>query len=324
MNKATSPTRSDLEEFSDRTFNITRYSADDRMIMILKMFVSQGVIRKLQVPFAKLVAYICTLRSLYADVPYHNWTHACDVTQFVFSCINRGRLRLYLQDIELFALLVAAISHDVDHQGLNNAFHVKARTPIGMLYEDRPVMEMHHLATSIRLLEMSDHNIVEGIDSASDRSHFFEFFIKIILATDMDKHFAYIKEFEEVSKDFDKRNERHRLLLAQIVLKAGNVANTTRPFDVASDMAHQLMDEFFKQGDLEKQLGLEVTATCDRTKARHLSVAQVSFYSFVASPLLTALGQFIPALADTCEQLEKNKKMWEQQKTQWETSQKDS
>jgi hypothetical protein len=292
--------------------------------MILKMFVSQGVIRKLQVPFAKLVAYICTLRSLYADIPYHNWTHACDVTQFVFSCINRGRLRLYLQDIELFALLVAAISHDVDHQGLNNAFHVKAKTPIGMLYEDRPVLEMHHLATAIRLLEMPDHNIVEGIDSPEDKSHFFEFFIKIILATDMDKHFAYIKEFEEVSKDFDKRNERHRLLLAQIIIKAGNVANTTRPFDVASDMAHQLTDEFFKQGDVERQLGLEVTGTCDRTKARHLSVAQVSFYSVIASPLLTALGQFLPALADTCEQLEKNKKMWEQQKAQWEASQKDS
>ncbi|OHS94193.1 3'5'-cyclic nucleotide phosphodiesterase family protein [Tritrichomonas foetus] len=321
MSRSSSPTRSDLEEYSDRFFNIMNYNEDDRIIMILKMFVSQGVIRKLQVPFQKLVQFVCTVRSCYNETPYHNWTHACDVTQFAFSCIMRGRLRLYLQDIELFALLLACVCHDVDHHGLNNAFHKKARTPLGILYDERPVMEMHHAATAIRLLEMPEHDILEGIENPSEKSHFYEFFIKIILATDMDKHFAYIKEFEEMSSDFDKRNERHRLLLAQIVMKSGDVSNTTRAFDVASDMSHKLTDEFFKQGDLERQLGIEVTPMCDRTKASHISTSQVGFYGFIAAPLLTALGNFITALADNTDQLEKNKRQWEQQKEQWELSQ---
>lgn len=38
-------------------------------------------------------------------------------------------------------------------------------------------------------------------------------------------------------------------------------------------------------------------------------------------PLLTALGKFLPALADNTEQLEKNKRTWEQQKIQFEASQ---
>lgn len=321
MSKSSSPTRSDLEEYSDRLFNIVAYGDDDRIIMLLKMFVSQGVIRKLQVPFQKLVQFICTVRSCYNDTPYHNWTHACDVTQFIFSCVMRGRLRLYLQDIELFALLLAAVCHDLDHHGLNNAFHKKARTPLGILYDERPVMEMHHCATAIRLLEMPDHNVLEGIETWAEKSHFYEFFIKIILATDMDKHFAYIKEFEEMTAEFDKRNERHRLLLAQIVMKCGDVSNTTRAFDVASDMSYKLTDEFFKQGDTERSLGLEVTPMCDRTKASHISTSQVGFYGFIASPLLAALGKFIPALVDNSEQLEKNKRQWEQQKEQYEASQ---
>ena len=321
MSRASAPTRSDLEEFSDRLFNIMSYNEDDRMVMILKMFVSLNLIRKLQIPFQKLTHFICTLRSCYNVTPYHNWTHACDVLQFSFSCIIRGRLRQYLNDIEIFALLMAAISHDVDHHGLNNAFHKKARTPLGILYEDKPVMEMHHCATSIRLLSMPEHNVLEGIESYNERCHFYEFFIKIILATDMDKHLQYIKDFEEVSKEFDKRNEKHRLLLAQIIMKCGDLSNTTRAFDTASAMAYSLTEEFFRQGDLEAKLGVEITPMCDRSKASHISCSQVGFYGFLASPLLTALGKFIPSLADNTEQLEKNKRTWEQQKLQWEASQ---
>lgn len=322
MSRSSSPTRSDLEEFSERLFNIMNYNDEDRIIMVLKMFVSLGVIRKLQVPFQKLVQFVCTVRACYTDCPYHNWTHAVDVTQFIFSCVMRGRLRLYLQDIELFALLLASICHDIDHRGLNNSFHKKAKTALGILYEERPIMEMHHSALSIRLLGLPENDLLEGIDSQTEKSHFFDFFVKIILATDMDKHSAYIKEFEEITSNFDKRNERHRLLLAQILMKAGNMSNTTRPFEVASDMAHCLNDEFFKQGDLEKQLGIELSQGCDRSKAENLSVSQINFYDFFALPLFTALGNFIPALADNNEQLEKNKKQWEQQKEQWETSQK--
>ncbi|EAX98423.1 3'5'-cyclic nucleotide phosphodiesterase family protein [Trichomonas vaginalis G3] len=321
MSRASAPTRSDIEEYSDRLFNILSYNDDDRMIMILKLFVSQGVIRKLQVPFQKLTQFICSLRSCYNVTPYHNWTHACDVMQFVFSCIIRGHLRQYLNDLEIFALLLAAICHDVDHHGLNNAFHKKARTPLGILYEDKPVMEMHHCATAIRLLAMPEHDILEGIESYADKCHFYEFFIKIILATDMEKHMQYIKDFEEVTKEFDKRNEKHRLLLAQIVIKAGDLSNTTRAFDTAAAMATNLMEEFFKQGDLESKLGVEITPMCDRSKATHISCSQVGFYGFCASPLLTALGKFITSLADNTEQLEKNKRVWEQQKIQWEQSQ---
>jgi hypothetical protein len=228
ITKSQSPSRAGIEEFSERFFNILKYSDDERIIMLLKMFISQGIVRKLQVPSQKLVNLFLALRASYNMPPYNNWTHACDVTQFVLSCIVRGKLKQYFNDLEIFALLLAAMSHDLDHRGLNNAFNKKARTSLGILYEDRPVMEMQLCAMTIRLLSMPEYDVLEGIENYAERCVFYEFFIKLILATDMDKDFQYIKDFEAITTDFEKRDELHRLLLAQISFKSGDVSNTTR------------------------------------------------------------------------------------------------
>ena len=311
MNRASNPSRADVEEYSNKSLNIAQYSEDDKIVMLLKMFVSQGIVRKLQVPFPKLVQFICAIRGNYNNVPYHNWNHACDVTQFVFSCITKGRLRVYLQEIEIFALLLASICHDVDHQGLNNAFHRKAQTPLGILYHERPVMEMHHIATALSLMSIPEHDILEGLDNQEDQTHFYEFFIKLILATDMEKHNAIIQEFQEIIKDFDKKNQRHRLLLAQILIKCGNMSNMMRSFDVVSDMAHSLYEEYFKQGDLEKKLGIEVSQMCDRNKPA-VRENEIEFYRSFGIPLFELLSKLIPALADNNVIIDNNKKQWEQ------------
>lgn len=320
MSKSSSPTKADVDAYSDRLFDVANLSEDDKVIMLLKMFASQGITKKLNVPFEKLTQFICSLRQCYNTVPYHNWTHACDVTQFVFSCIIRGKLRQYINDIEIFALLLASICHDVDHEGLNNAFHRKAKTQLGLLYNDKPTMEMHHCATALKLLSMPEHNILEGLENYTDKVHFYEFFISLILATDMDKHFQYIKDFEAISKEFDKRNDIHRLILAQIVIKSGDLSNTARSFDTASRSAKLLMEEFFLQGDIESSLGVEVTPMCSRSEAQHISFSQISFYGVIAAPLFSVLGKFVPSLMDNLEKLEENKNQWEQQRSRLEVS----
>lgn len=318
INKSATPSREDVTEYSNRLFSILSYTEDERLVMIMKMFISLNLVKNLNIPVHKLARYVYTLRSCYNITPYHNWTHACDVFQFVYSCIVRGNIKSYLSDLEIFALLMAALSHDADHHGLNNIFNKKARTPLGILYSDKPVMEMHHCSTSIHILSMPEYDVLENIKSYDDRLHFFEFFIKIILATDMDKHSKYIKDFDEISQSFDKLNSEHRLLLSQIIMKCGDLSNTTRSFDTALAMSLSLTEESFRQGDLERKLGFDITAGCDRSKFKHISFSQVGFYSFVAGPLLSELGKFIPSLSDNYEQLKSNQSVWEEQKRQYE------
>ena len=51
------------------------------------------------------------------------------------------------------ALLVATISHDVDHRGFNNAFLVKCGDPLSRLYGSS-TMESHHYEQTIYLLQV--------------------------------------------------------------------------------------------------------------------------------------------------------------------------
>lgn len=41
---------------------------------------------------------------------------------------------------------MAALSHDVDHPGLNNGFLVNTLDEMALLYNDQSVLENHHVA----------------------------------------------------------------------------------------------------------------------------------------------------------------------------------
>lgn len=47
-------------------------------------------------------------------------------------------------------------------------------------------------------------------------------------------------------------------------MHAADVSTQTRTFDVAVEWTHLLFDEFFNQGDIEKEKGLPVSFLCDR------------------------------------------------------------
>jgi len=56
----------------------------------------------------------------------------------------------WLTDLEIFATLVAAIIHDYEHTGTTNNFHVMSGTETALLYNDRAVLENHHISASFR------------------------------------------------------------------------------------------------------------------------------------------------------------------------------
>lgn len=55
---------------------------------------------------------------------------------------------------------------------------------------------------------------------------------------------------------------RHFIL--QIALKCADISNPCRPWEVSRKWSLKVCDEFFRQGDYERQLGLPVTDICDR------------------------------------------------------------
>lgn len=56
----------------------------------------------------------------------------------------------WLSDLEIFATLVAAIVHDFEHTGTTNNFHVMSGSETALLYNDRAVLENHHISAAFR------------------------------------------------------------------------------------------------------------------------------------------------------------------------------
>ena len=72
-----------------------------------------------------LCRWIASVKKNYRKVRYHNWRHAFNVCQTAFCMLKTGNLSSVFSDSEQLALLIACLSHDLDHRGTNNAFQAK-------------------------------------------------------------------------------------------------------------------------------------------------------------------------------------------------------
>ena len=70
-----------------------------------------------------------------------------------FSLLSNVSLfHRYLTRLDVFSLLVAAIGHDVGHNGLSNQYHTISRSKLALLYNDSSVLENMHASILITIL----------------------------------------------------------------------------------------------------------------------------------------------------------------------------
>lgn len=63
-------------------------------------------------------------------------------TNTLFFNQNTNLSRI-LGELETLALIVACLSHDLDHRGTNNSFQIKTSSPLAQLYSTS-TLEHHH------------------------------------------------------------------------------------------------------------------------------------------------------------------------------------
>ena len=66
--------------------------------------------------------------------PYHNSVHAADVTQAMYCFLQEPKIRDHLTPMEAMCSLLAAVSHDLDHPGVNQNFLVATKSHLAALY----------------------------------------------------------------------------------------------------------------------------------------------------------------------------------------------
>ena len=93
-------------------------------------------------------------------------------------------------------------------------------------------------------------------------------------------------------------------------LHACDVSQQTRSFKVVKEWTYLLFEEFFAQGDTEKELGLPISMLCDRSTTK-VAASQPGFISFVSLPMIKAVSAILPKLREEAiPNLKKNKETW--------------
>lgn len=278
-----------------------------------------NLLEKYQIPNDLFFIFLVKLRSMYNDAPYHNWIHAIDVLQYVCYQIKKSNFETILNSDELLSLCVGAICHDAGHEGLNNAYLQKAETPLGILYKDQSVCEMHHCAVAISVMSKDESNIFHAIPK-EDLKKIWKLIIQLILATDMVHHFKLLKKANDIMDQgpINLSNPSHRLMTLQMTIKIADISNVSRPFDIADKWCDVLCEEFWRQGDMERENGWEISSPLNDRSVREKAKGQVNFYQFVCLPLYTAIARILPELQCNAEAVNNNLQVWKEKVEQLE------
>ena len=78
------------------------------------------------------------------------------------------------------------------------------------------------------------------------------------------------------------------------------------------------LDEFFAQGDKERERGLPISPNCDRTTTKEAD-SQIGFMNFVVKPAFVLLAEIIPEVSkNILPVIESNLVYWGDQKSKRE------
>ncbi|CAG2115490.1 unnamed protein product, partial [Medioppia subpectinata] len=195
----------------------------------------------------------------------------------------------WLSDLEIFATLVAAIIHDYQHTGTTNNFHVMSGSDITLVYNDRSVLENYHISAAFKVMRENDSNILINL-SKEEYREFRTLVIDMVLATDMSSHFQQIKTLKTLLGHTEFNIDKSKGLA--YILHSSDISHPSKCFNLHYKWTKLLMEEFFRQGDMEKELGLPYSPLCDRTSTL-IPQSQIGFIDFIVGPTMELCGDLI-------------------------------
>jgi hypothetical protein len=296
------------ESGMDLSFDAARYDGIGAFKIVFAMFKEFDLMIDYRFNNQLLFNFLNEVRQAYNRLPDYNWRHAVDVLQFIASAVKRARLQNLLAKFDLFALFVAALCHDIGHEG----FSTSSEIPLSVLFNQQSVLEARHCSITLSILSKPECDVFCGLE-VPDRKLMWNQVIQLILATDMAKHFKFIADMGKLIQSGDLRpddNSLHRLLLMQNLLKCGDFGSLARPMDIAEKSRFFVAEEFFRQGEVDKMTGLRYEGG---TKDREHIDREGSFVGFcttVALPLFDVVAKAVPTLELFVTQIKSNIGLW--------------
>ncbi|XP_072535801.1 dual specificity calcium/calmodulin-dependent 3',5'-cyclic nucleotide phosphodiesterase 1A isoform X3 [Salminus brasiliensis] len=277
-----------VDTWSFDVFALNESSGDHALKFIFyELLTRYDLINRFKIPISALVSFVEALEVGYSKHknPYHNLIHAADVTQTVHYLLLKSGMVHWLTELEIFAMIFAAAIHDYEHTGTTNNFHIQTRSDAAILYNDRAVQENHHVSAAYRLLQDDDEmNILYNL-SKDDWRELRTLVVEMVLATDMSCHFQQIKAMKNFLQQPEAIDKPKALSL---LLHTADISHPAKRWDLHHHWTTSLLEEFFRQGDKESDLGLPFSPLCDR-KSTMVAQSQIGFIDFIVEPTFTVL-----------------------------------
>ena len=285
---------------------------------------------------SKLDPFLNSVSAQYKESSlYHNSMHGSDVTHSVYIFFTHSNAEKIAKTnvLDLLSIIIAALGHDIGHPGLNNTFLINDSTDMAITYNDISVLENFHASTLFKTLRKSENNIFEKLSSI-DYKIIRKRIISEILSTDMANHGKVISLIKSkislnenneyklnlLSGNEQTKNDEQQCLL-DFMLHLADLAHNAKIFNISIQWVELLSEEFWRQGDLEKERKLPVSFLCDRDDV-NIPKSQTGFISGFVIPNYECLVTIFPTLKFTLDNANENLKEWkklldEGRKTGW-------
>ncbi|BFZ16436.1 hypothetical protein BsWGS_19474 [Bradybaena similaris] len=306
----------DINKWGVDMFKIYEYSNNRPLTCVTyTIFQERDLMKTFKIAPHTLVTYLMHVEDHYhRDTPYHNAIHAADVTQSTHVLLSATALENVFTDLEILAAIFSCAIHDVDHPGLTNQYLINTSSELALMYNDESVLENHHLAVAFKLLQEDNCDILGNL-TKKQRQSLRKMVIDMVLATDMSKHMtllADLKTMVETKKVAGSGvllldNYQDRIQVLQNMVHCSDLSNPTKPLEVYKAWVDRVMGEFFRQGDLERQQGLDISPMCDRHTAT-IEKSQVGFIDYIVHPLWETWADLVyPDAQEILDTLEDNR-----------------
>ncbi|KAM4557630.1 3',5'-cyclic-AMP phosphodiesterase 4B-like isoform 2-T2 [Fundulus diaphanus] len=310
----------DINKWGLNIFRVAEHSHNRPLTCIMyKIFQERDLMRTFRIPTDTFVTFMLTLESHYhSDVAYHNSLHAADVVQSTHILLSTPALDAVFTDLEILAAIFAAAIHDVDHPGVSNQFLINTNSELALIYNDESVLENHHLAVGFKILLEDSCDIFQNL-TRNQRQALRKMVIDMVLATDMSKHMnllANLKTMVETKKVtssgvllLDNYTDRMQVLCNMV--HCADLSNPTKPLDLYRQWTDRIMEEFFHQGDREREKGMEISPMCDKHTAS-VERTQVGFIDYIVHPLWETWADLVhPDAQEILDTLEENRNWYQ-------------
>ncbi|RTG86095.1 cAMP-specific phosphodiesterase 4, partial [Schistosoma bovis] len=260
------------------------------------LFMKTNILQKLSIPSVTMLNCLRQIESRYnSTAPFHNSIHALDVlhaTYQLFQCnslkileciIHAADLSNPTKPLKIYQEWVSRIMEEMFRQGDQEKQFGIEISPMC----DRETACIY----STQILECIIH--AADLSNPTKPLKIYQEWVSRIMEEmfrqgDQEKQFGI-----EISPMCDRETACiYSTQILECIIHAADLSNPTKPLKIYQEWVSRIMEEMFRQGDQEKQFGIEISPMCDRETACIYST-QIGFIDYIVYPLWETMAELL-------------------------------